>query len=143
MAKFLSKYVADSLLSWVKGTAFPAAPANLYLALYTTAPTARDGTGGVEVSTAATGYARQAVASSAWGAIADNGTGLSLLRQIANANAVIFPAATGTWGTIVGAGVLDASSAGNLIAYADLAASQVVNTGNTFQFNASTVDVQA
>lgn len=143
MAKFTSKYVADNYLSWLKGTAYPAAPANTYVALYTTAPTARDGTGGVEVSTSGTAYARQAIASTAWGAVATSGSGTTALEQILNSNAVSFATATGNWGTVVGAGLLDAASGGNLLDYADLSASQTVNTGNTFQFNSAALAVQA
>lgn len=143
MAKFTSKYVADNYLSWLKGTTYPAAPANTYLALFTAAPTSRDGTGGTEVSTAATAYARQAIASGGWAAISTSGSGLSLIEQILNSGVVTFPTATANWGTIVGAALMDASTNGNMLDYADLSASQVVNTGNTFQFNANGFTVQA
>lgn len=143
MAKFTSKYVADNFLNWLRGVAYPTAPTTTYVALYTTAPTGRDGTGAVEVSSTATGYARVAIADSAWGAITSNGSGLTLLEQITNSSAVTFPAATASWGTVVGAGLLDAATNGNLLDYGDLTASQAVNTGATFQLNASNLTVQA
>jgi hypothetical protein len=142
VAKFVSKYLADAVLSWVKGTTFPAAPANVYLAIMTTAPTARDGTGGVECT--GTGYARQAVASSAWGAIATSGSGLTALEQILNSNTVSWGAAGGSnWGTAVGIGVYDALTNGNLIDYGDLTASQAIGSGQTFQIGAGSLALQA
>src|SRR5712671_3889021 len=108
MAKFASQYIADQLLNWLKGTTFPAAPANTYVGLYTTAPTARDNSGAVEVSGGS--YARVAIASGGWGAIATSGSGITLLRQILNSGAVTFPQASANWGTVVGAGLFDASS---------------------------------
>jgi hypothetical protein len=141
MAKFTSQYLADALLNWFKGSAFPAAPANVYLALYTTAPTARDGTGGVEVTGGS--YARQAIASGGWGALSSSGSGLSLLRQIAQSGVINFPTATADWGTIVGMALLDAATLGNLLEYGDLTASQSVLNGNTFQVPATDAIVQA
>lgn len=143
MAKFSSKYTADNFLAWLKGTAYPAAPANTYIALFTATPTGRDGTGGVEVSTSGTGYARQAVASTAWSAVASAGSGLSTVEQITSSNAITFPVATANWGTIVGIGLYDASSGGHLLDYADMNASQVINNGNQFQVNAGSLAVQA
>lgn len=140
MAQFKSKYLADAQLSWFKGTAFPAAPANTYVALFTLAPTARDGTGGTEVSGGA--YARQAIASTAWNAIATNGAGLTAIEQIAQTNQINFPTATAAWGTIVGMGLYDAATLGNFLEYGDLTASQVVNNGNTFQVPAANIIVQ-
>lgn len=140
MAQFKSKYLADAMLSWYKGTAFPAAPANIYVALLTTAPTARDGTGAIEVTGGA--YARQAIASTAWQAIATSGAGLTAIEQLLQTNAVTFPTATANWGTIVGVALYDALTVGNLLEYGDLSASQVVNSGNTFQIPAQNIIVQ-
>ena len=129
--------MSDNVCSWFKGTTFPAAPANTYVALLTTAPTARDGTGAVEVSGGS--YARQAVASSGWSVISTSGSGATSLEQISNSGAVTFPTATGNWGTIVGAALYDASSAGNLLAYGDLTASVTVNSGTTFSMSIGNV----
>src|SRR5260221_5898206 len=56
-----STYLEDKMLNWMKGTAFGAAPATVYVALFTTAP-ADDGTGAVEVSGGC--YARAAITTS-------------------------------------------------------------------------------
>lgn len=137
MAQFKSNYLADAQLNWFKGTAFPAAPANTYVALFTVAPTSRAGTGGTEVSGGA--YARQAIASSAWNAVSTSGSGLTSIEQITQVNAITFPTATANWGTIVGMGLYDAVSGGNLLEYGDLTTSQVVNNGNTFQVPATDI----
>ena len=63
-----SAYLEDKMLNWMKGTAFGTAPTTVYVALFTTNPTADDGTGAVEVSGGA--YVRQAITtSSGWSAI--------------------------------------------------------------------------
>ena len=133
MAKFIGKTLRDDILNWLKGTAFPATLANTYVAALTTAPTAIDGTGAVEVSTSGTAYARQAVASSGWSAISASGSGLSALEVISNSALIAFAQATANWGTVVGLALYDASTAGNLLAYGDLTTSVAVNSGDTLQ----------
>ena len=125
-----SQYMESLILGWLKGTAFPATLANTYVALFTTAPTDDSGAGAVEVSGNA--YAREAVASSNWGAISG---GLSTPSQISNGTAVTFPTPTGSWGTIVAIGLYDASSAGHLL-YWNTIASQVINSGFVASFAA-------
>jgi hypothetical protein len=60
-----SDYLATSVLNFMTGQAAMPALASRYLALFTAAPTSDAGTGGTEVSTSGTGYARQQVAGSA------------------------------------------------------------------------------
>src|SRR5271166_2719665 len=65
-----SDYSGKALLNWLAGAiAMPALPAGVWLGLMT-AVDADSGTGGTEVSTAATGYARVQVA----GSLAANST---------------------------------------------------------------------
>lgn len=65
-----SDYTAKNELNWLTGlTAQPALPA-VWLALFTTAPTSDAGTGGTEVSTSGTAYARTQIA----GNLTTNGT---------------------------------------------------------------------
>lgn len=140
MAQFKSQYLADAQLNWFKGTGFPAAPANTYIALLTVAPTARDGTGATEVSGGA--YARQAVASGGWSAVATNGSGLTAIEQITQTGTLTYPTATANWGTVLGVAQYDAATGGNLLEYGDLTTSQTVNSGNTFQVPANDIVVQ-
>jgi hypothetical protein len=59
-------YFEQNVLNYLAGsTAMPTSPANpppIFMALFTTAPTSDAGTGGTEVSTSATNYARQQIA---------------------------------------------------------------------------------
>ncbi len=124
MASYMSNYIIDALINWMRGTAFPSVPANLYAAAFTVKPAA-DGTGGTEVSGGS--YARVALATAAgsWTAPATAGSN----RQTKNNAAINFPTATTNWGTVVGIGWYDASSGGNLLWYDDLTSSQTVNSG--------------
>jgi hypothetical protein len=138
MANNASTYTEQARANYWRGTQLPTPPANLYLALFTTMPTAQDGTGAVEVSGG--GYARQAIpgTTAAWTAPAASGTG----QIIKNVNAVNFPQATAAWGTILGAGLYDASTGGNLIDFATFSnGSHVIGNGDTFQFAANAITI--
>ncbi len=107
-------------------------PANIYLALFTAAPS--DSGGGTEVSGGS--YARQAVAtgaSSGWDAASGGAT--------ANTGVVTFPTATADWGTITHVGVFDASTSGNLMFHGALSSNKTVSNGDIFRFNAGEFDI--
>ena len=127
MAGF-SDYLEDKVLDHVFGGVAYTAPSTLYVALYTVAPT--DTGGGTEVTGGS--YARQS------GAFTVSGTNPT---QASNSSAIEYPTATGNYGTVVAVGIFDASSSGNLLAYANLTASKVVSTGDVFRFNAGDLDV--
>ena len=127
MAGF-SDYLEDKVLDHVFGGNAYTAPGTLYVALYTVAPT--DTGGGTEVSGGS--YARQS------GAFTVSGTNPT---QASNSSAIEYPTATGNYGTVVAVGIFDASSSGNLLAYANLTASKVVSTGDVFRFNTGDLDV--
>jgi hypothetical protein len=141
VAKFLSKYVQDLVVAWINKSAFPAPPANFFVALLTTAPTDITGAGMVEVSTGGTAYARQALGG--LGATSTGGSGTAETEQASQSGTITFPTPTANWGTAVGVALFDAASAGNLIAYGDLSAPQVINTGNVFSIPASNLTFQA
>lgn len=138
MANNVSRYLQNARLNWLRGTTYPAVPANVYIALLTTLPTDNNGTGIAEVSGGA--YARQAVATAttSWPAPSTSGS----LQQTNNTNAINFPTATANWGTIVGVAIYDAVTAGNLLYFGALTANQVVNNGNTFGFLVGQLTVQ-
>jgi len=127
MAGF-SDYLEDKVLEHVFGGNAYSAPSTLYVALYTVAPT--DTGGGTEVSGGA--YVRKA---SAFTVSGTNPT------QASNSAAIEYPTATANYGTVVAVGIFDASSSGNLLAYANLTASKVVSTGDVFRFNSGDLDV--
>ena len=127
MAGF-SDYLEDKVLDHVFGGSAYTAPSTLYVALYTVAPSDRGG--GTEVSGGA--YARQTATFSVSGT---NPTTAS------NTAAIEYPTATADYGTVVAVGVFDASSSGNLLAYANLSTSKVVSSGDIFRFNTGDLDI--
>ena len=127
MAGF-SDYLEDKVLEHVFGGNAYSAPSTLYVALYTSAPS--DTGGGTEVSGG--GYVRK---TSTFNVTGTNPTTAS------NAGAVEYPTATANYGTVVAVGIFDASSSGNLLAYANLTTSKVVSTGDVFRFNTGDLDV--
>jgi len=129
-----STYREDKQLNWMKGTAFGAAPATVYVALFTTAP-ADDGTGGVEVSGGS--YARAAITTSTGFSAISGGTAP---HQISNAATVTFATPTANLGTIVAFGVYDALTTDNLL-YSNTISSQVINNGVVASFAAGALIV--
>ena len=127
MAGF-SDYLEDKVLDHVFGGTAYSAPSTLYVALYTSAPS--DTGGGTEVSGG--GYVRKTTTFNVSGT---NPTTAS------NAGAIEYPTATANYGTVVAVGIFDASTSGNLLAYANLSASKVVSTGDVFRFNTGDLDV--
>ncbi len=107
-------------------------PANIYLALFTAAPS--DSGGGTEVSGGS--YARQAVATGA-----STGWDAASGRATANTGVVTFPTATADWGTITHVGVFDASTSGNLMFHGALSSNKTVSNGDIFRFNAGEFDI--
>jgi hypothetical protein len=127
MAGSFSDYLEDKLLkhAFTNTTYTPAA--TMYVGLYTAAPT--DAGGGTQVSGGS--YARVSVSFSV------SGTG----TLCTNSAAVEFTAATASWGTIVAVGVFDASTAGNLLAWADLTVSKTIDTGDIFRIPTGDLDI--
>lgn len=99
--------------------------ANLHVSLFTVAPT--EASGGTEVTGGS--YARVAVSrqtTPGWSTAAGSGTD--------NIATVQFPTATASWGTVVGYGIHDAATAGNMLYFGDLI------TGNDFVFTGASAD---
>jgi hypothetical protein len=135
----LSSYLEAQILNWIKGANIVAAPAQLYVALFTVDPTDASGSG---TEVAGNGYARIAVLSSAWSAIVDNGIGNGSV--ISNSGVITFATPTGPgWGTVISFALYDALAAGNMIFQGELAADLVINAGDvvTFQIGALTITV--
>lgn len=122
-----SNYLETKVLDHVFGGTAYTAPATLYLALFTANPN-EDGSG-TEVSTSGTGYARQSVAFTISG------------NTASNTAAVEYPTATANYGTVSHVGIYDASSAGNLIAYAALTSSKSIETGDVFRVPTGDLDI--
>ena len=102
-------------------------PTAWYLALFTSNPA--DDASGTEVSTSGTAYARQSATFSVSGDTASN------------ASAIEFPTATASFGTVSHVAVFDASTGGNMIAYAALTASKAIDTGDVFRVPGGDLDI--
>lgn len=127
----LSDYLENKLIDHIlRGQAFTA-PANVYVALFTAAPS--DSGGGTEVSGGA--YARVQVASTLENWAGTQGAGTTTASsgtggQTSNNAAITFPAPTANWGTVSHFGVFDAPTGGNLLFWAALSAPKSVNDGD-------------
>ena len=124
-----SNYLHQKYLdACLKGSAW-VGPTNIYIAFFTTAP-ALDGTGGTEVTTSGTAYAR-VLAGPTDGVGSDCWTGPSgTIQEYSNVTEIAFAVPTANWGTIVAAGLYDASTGGNLLYVATLATPRTVNLGD-------------
>lgn len=131
MAGSFSDYLEDALLDHVLNATAFTSPTTLYVALYTAAPS--DSGGGTEVTGGS--YARVSVTANTTNFPAASG------GAAANGTAITFPTATADWGTVVAFGILDASSGGNLLLWADLTANKTVSNGDTASFAVGDLDV--
>jgi len=102
-----SDYLEDKVLNHVFGGTAYTAPSTLYVGVFTSA--ASDTGPGTEVS--GNGYARQSAAFTVSGTSPTTAT---------SSAAIEFPEATGSWGTVTYAGVFDALTGGNMLAWAEL-----------------------
>lgn len=124
MAGSLSDYAEAKILDHIVGKTSFTMPSTVYVALYTVAPT--DAGGGTECTGGS--YVRKLTAGSDWTA-ASVGAGTS-----SNAAVITFVTPTGSWGTAVAFSLMDASTVGNFLAWADLTTPQAIGTGNTVSF---------
>lgn len=134
MAGSFSDYLEAKILDEVFGATAFSAPGTLYVALFTAAPS--DSGGGTEVTGGS--YARVAVTNNTtnW----PNATGTSPTSK-SNGTVITFPTATANWGTVVAFGIFDASSGGNLIAWADLNTSRTINSSDTASFGVGSLTI--
>jgi hypothetical protein len=132
-----SQYFEDAILSWFRGTTFPAAPTTLYFALFTTPPVNGVDSAAVEVTGGS--YARKSITtlSTAFGAP----SGAAPATTTSGAN-IVWVTPTAGWGTVSGWAVYDAVTAGNLLAYGTFTPT-VVGTGDTVEFLSGNLTVTA
>lgn len=122
----MSNYLENELLDHTLGTGSFTMPATVYLAIYTSNPT--DANSGTEVTGA--GYARQAITFGA----ASGGAAT-------NSSQETFTASGGNFGTVTHIGLLDASTAGNLLVYGALTSSRTINDGESLIFEVGSITV--
>jgi len=120
-----SDYLEDAVLNYVFRNTGTPTTTNVYLGLYTVAPT--DAGGGTEVTGG--GYARTIVAFDA----ASGGA-------ITNTAAESFTATGANFGDVVAVGIFDAVSGNNLLAW-DGITTATVNDGDTINFAIGAIDI--
>jgi len=126
-------FLDNKLIDSVFGGVVYSPPATLYFGLSTTAPTA-SGTNITEP--VGNGYARVA--------ITNNITNfpISVNGSKTNANTIIYPISSGSWGTITHYLVYDALTGGNLLAFGQLNNAQTVDgVDDTLSFSPSALSL--
>lgn len=120
-----TNYLEDALLNATLAATTYTSPANVYVALYSTAPT--ESTSGTELS--GNGYARQEAT-------------FSVTSGVASSTAdVTFTATGGNWSTAVAWGIVNASSAGNILYYNTLVPSQTVLDGDDLIISSGNITI--
>lgn len=129
MAGTFSSALNIDLLDHIFKTAPFTVPTDIYIALYSAAPTAAGG--GTELT--GNGYAR--IINNTWDAASSTGI-------TANTGAITFAAASGgDWLEAVAFGIFDAITGGNFLAWGDLTVSKTVTDGDTAEFAAGELDI--
>jgi hypothetical protein len=124
-----SNYTENLVLNYLFTTNSVTRPTAWFVGLFTAAPS--DAGGGTEVS--GSGYVRKAT-----GTITVSGTGTTAT----NSAAIEFAAASGgNWGTVTHAAIFDASTGGNMLAWAQLTTARTINDGDVFRVPASSLTV--
>lgn len=120
-----SNYLEDALLNATLTATTYTSPANVYVALYSTAPT--ESTSGTELT--GNGYSRQL-------------TTFSVTSGVANSTSTTtFTASGGDWLPAVAWGVVNASSSGNILYYNSLAPAQTVLDGNDLVIGTGNIQI--
>ena len=141
MAGSKSNYLENKMLNLMLGGTAYTIPTTVWLGLWCSADTtgavgigdASTGGAAGEIDTSGTGYTRVSVANdttTTWGIPTTDGT-----RR--NAISITFPTATAAWGsaTVDQVAILDASSAGNILYWADLSVAKTITAGDTAKFD--------
>ena len=138
MALAVSNFLADKILNGVfRGQSYTF-PTTVYVALYTSNPTAADT--GTEVSGGS--YARRSVAFNA--PVSENaeiynpetGNLITVSRRTVKNNAEIrFPEATANWNLITHVGIRDALTGGNLLYYGAIKYPKTINVADLMKFS--------
>jgi hypothetical protein len=118
-------YTDQNLLNHLLGPTAFTKPAALFVALFVGDPSS----GGTEISTSGSGYARQSASFTVASGIATNNTDIE------------WPVATSSWGVISWVAIYDASTGGNQLVTAQLTAAKTISAGDVIRIPASDLDV--
>jgi hypothetical protein len=124
-----SDYAENKILDHITGkTSFTMPTA--YVALSTADPL---DTGAGIAEPVGNGYARVATTGATWDVAASGAT--------ANAAAITFPTASGSWGTISHFALFDAATVGNMLAHGTLTTPQEITTNQIPRFAIGALDI--
>jgi hypothetical protein len=124
-------YLENKVLDYVFGSLATFSKPTVYIGLFSAAPS--DTGGGTELSSTG-GYVRVAA-----GSLTVSGTSPTLAT---NGAAIEWAAASANWSAAVThLALFDASTAGNMLAWAPLTTSRTVNSGDVFRIPAGDLDV--
>lgn len=133
MAGSFTNYLEEKLLKDLFGIAAFTPPSTFHIGVCT-GGVAEDGT--ITGEPSGNGYARVSVGNDAnW-----DFSQVSGVTKIENHSAIAFAEATGSWGTITDVFIADASTGGNVLAFATLASSKAIGSGDTLQFDAGDLE---
>lgn len=124
-----SDYLEDKILNHIFGKN-SYTPPNIYVALSTADP--QDDASGL-AEPIGHAYARVQTSASDWNVAAGG--------SLDNASNIIFPQATGSWGTITHFALFDAATGGDMLACGALSQPQIIDSGNTVKFTAGYLDI--
>ena len=124
----LTNYFEAEILKWAFQTASATRPTAWHVGLFTTNPTADDGTTSA-VECSGSGYSRQSAT-------------FSLSAQtLTLASALTFGPATSSWPQVVGFGIWDAASSGNILAFESLTSARSIGSGDSAEFATSALTI--
>lgn len=129
-----SNYLENKIIDWLfRGQAFTP-PATLYFALFTAG--ADEAGTATEVSTSGSGYARVGLAASMSNFAGTQGAGTTTASTgtggtTSNNVAIQYGSPAANWGSIVGMGVYDSATGGNMLTYGALQTPKTVNAGDS------------
>lgn len=128
----LSLYAENEVLEHAVGKAGIYARVDVFVALFTVAPTDEDGTGGTEASLG--NYARKSTVAGDW----NN----AVAGHIDNANAITFVECAGAnWGNIKAFAIYTLLAGGNMIAWGHVTTPKDIDIGDTAKFAAGEIDI--
>ena len=128
----LSNYLQNSLINYLLRDGIWSKPSEIAVCLLTS-PASPSDTGslsGKEVING-NGYSRQVVP------VSDSSWQVPTIGITSNIPTISFPTATGSWGTVVGAALVDNSTygSGNLLLFGTLSTQKVISQNDTFKFD--------
>lgn len=121
MANNLTDYSKKKLLDHINGVASFTMPATVYVALFSADPTKA---GILTNELTGNGYARKSFTMPAV---------TSGQASVASNADVVFNTATGTWATATHVGIMDASTAGNMLWFGPLGTAKTVTANDVFR----------